>query len=90
MQQGCCPYRAGEICSRYSGKDGQRTGEKWSDVQEAEDSGRPTSWERQEGPAWSLQGECGHTLVYDFCLLELSDELPLMSDTQILSQEAYW
>lgn len=44
----------------------------------------PTSWERQKGPVWSLQGMCGHTLVYDFCLLELSDELALLSDTQIL------
>lgn len=79
MQQGCCPYTAGKICSRYSGMDGQRTGEKWSDVQEAKDSGRP-----QEEPVWSLQGVCGHTLVYDFCLLELSDKLPLLSDTQIL------
>lgn len=41
MQQDCCPYTAGKIFSRYSGMDGQRTGEKWSDVQEAEDSGRP-------------------------------------------------
>lgn len=35
------PYTAGKICSRYSRMDGQRTGEKWSDVQEAKDSGRP-------------------------------------------------
>lgn len=89
MQLGCCLIEQ-EKCAPDTREKMARGLERSSQMsRKLRTLADPTSWERQEGPAWSLQGECGHTLVYDFCLLELSDELPL-SDTQILSPQAYW
>lgn len=55
MIQGCCPYREGEICTRHQGKMA-RGQEKWSDVQEAEDSGRPHKLGEAEGTCLEYLG----------------------------------